>query len=378
MPKYLSREPGKVLSHLILWTLLVFMIVFIVIASYLKVDVVTRAEGKVVPSRHLQVIETLEPGIIKKIYVKTGDVVKKDQVLMQMDDVRFKSEYQEGLQKEIALQAKIAGLQALALNKPFNPDPKIVKMLPNVVDAEKALYLSKKQELASLNTRMNLLQKEINLTKPLVQEGVMSTVELIRLERELGQLQGGISNFYSTALTALTEANDKLLQVIEENKASLDRLNRTTVRSPMYGVVKQVLVTTEGGTVKSDDTLVEIVPLDDTLLIEARVHPKDIAFVHLNQKASVKISAYDYTIYGGLDGYVENMGTDTLRDEANKEVYYQIWIRTNRNYVTLKNTKYLIFPGMVATVDILTGQRTLLHYILKPFMRVKESALIER
>lgn len=377
MIKRIKNESAQPFSHLILYTILIGTIIFIILANYLKIDVITRATGKVVPSKHLQVVENLEGGIVKSIYVKVGDIVKKDQVLVQLDDVRFKSAYEEGKQKELLLKIRVAMLSALAGNKKFIPDKTMTQTLPTITTAVTDYYNTKQQEVKSLRDRYDLLQKEINLTKPLVKEGVMSTVELLRLERDLAGLQGSISDFYSKVLNDLNDSNDKLAQIVEENKASLDRLQRTTVRSPLYGIVKTVYVTTVGGVIKADDPIVDIIPLDDTLLIETLVLPEDIAFVHKDQKAEVKITAYDFTIYGDLQGYVENMSTDTFKDE-NGVSYYRIWVRTYRNYLEQNGKKYLIIPGMIATVDILTGKRTLMHYILKPFMRVRESALIER
>lgn len=371
-----NKETSRAFSHLILWTILICLALFLVVANFLKVDVVTRGVGKVIPSKHLQIVGNLEGGIIKAVYVKAGDIVKKDQILVQFDDVRFKSDYEVGKQKEVGLLIRVTALDALATNKPFVTDKKL-QSSPAILAAAKSYYINKKEELRTLNERFSFTKKEIDLTRPLVKEGVMSTVELLRLERDLATIQGAISNWYATVLAELNEANDKLAQVVAENTAIQDRLRRTTVRAPLYGIVKEVYVHTIGGVVKPDDPLVEIVPLDDTLRVEALVDPSHIGFVQKGLPAQVKISAYDYTIYGQLKGYVEYVSADSFKDEKGV-TFYKIWVRTYQNYIELRGKKYQIFPGMEASVDILTGKRTLMHYILKPFMRVKESALIER
>lgn len=378
MVQGIDTEKTGAFKHLIVFVIMLFIIGFLLAASFLQIDVVTKGTGKVIPSKRIQLLENLEGGIVKNIYVKQGDIVKKDQILIKLDDIRFKSEYEEGFKNEIALRIRVAVLSALATDKNFVPTKVMMTNLPDSVLAEKNFYINKKAELASYRARYDLLQKEIKMTEPLVKEGDMSTVELLRLQSSLENIQGNISTWYATVGNDLNEANDKLSEIVEKNKATLDRLNRTTIRAPLYGIVKEVFVTTEGGVVKADDPIIEIVPLDDTLLIEASVEPRDVGFLHKGLPADVKVTAYDYTVYGQMLGKVENISADSFKNEKTNTNYYKVWVRTDRNYLTFNGKRHLILPGMEASVDILTGKRTLLHYILKPFMKAKERAFTER
>lgn len=378
MVQGIDTEKTGAFKHLIVFVIMLFIIGFLLAASFLQIDVVTKGTGKVIPSKRIQLLENLEGGIVKNIYVKQGDIVKKDQILIKLDDIRFKSEYEEGFKNEIALRIRVAVLSALATDKNFVPTKVMMTNLPDSVLAEKNFYINKKAELASYRARYDLLQKEIKMTEPLVKEGDMSTVELLRLQSSLENIQGNISTWYATVGNDLNEANDKLSEIVEKNKATLDRLNRTTIRAPLYGIVKEVFVTTEGGVVKADDPIIEIVPLDDTLLIEASVEPRDVGFLHKGLPADVKVTAYDYTVYGQMLGKIENISADSFKNEKTNTNYYKVWVRTDRNYLTFNGKRHLILPGMEASVDILTGKRTLLHYILKPFMKAKERAFTER
>ncbi|CZG05189.1 TPA: HlyD family type I secretion periplasmic adaptor subunit [Legionella pneumophila] len=376
-----KTHSSKTFTHIILWTSLLFFVVAIIWANYAILDEVTTGQGKVIPSSEVQVIQNLEGGIIKNIFVKEGQIVKKDQILMQIDNTRFMASYAEAEKKIDALEIEVIRLNAqISKTKPVFPE-KFTKSYPRLVQDQLSLYESRMRELNQLETALELAQKELNLTRPLLKGGSVSEVEVIRLERTVSEIKGNIEKFKSEELDKLNKARTELFALIEANKADKDRLTRTTVRSPVYGIVKQIKMKTIGGVVQPGSDLLEIVPLDDTLLIEAKIRPSDIGFIHPGQKAMVKITAYDFSIYGGLDGVVEHISADTIVDEETdkkEESYYIVKVRTEKNYLGTAKNPLPIIPGMQATVDILTGQKSVLQYLLKPILKAKQSALRER
>ncbi|CZH40118.1 TPA: HlyD family type I secretion periplasmic adaptor subunit [Legionella pneumophila subsp. pneumophila] len=376
-----KTHSSKTFTHIILWTSLLFFIVAIIWANYAILDEVTTGQGKVIPSSEVQVIQNLEGGIIQNIFVKEGQIVKKDQILMQIDNTRFMASYAEAEKKIDALEIEVIRLNAqISKTKPVFPE-KFTKSYPRLVQDQLSLYESRMRELNQLETALELAQKELNLTRPLLKGGSVSEVEVIRLERTVSEIKGNIEKFKSEELDKLNKARTELFALIEANKADKDRLTRTTVRSPVYGIVKQIKMKTIGGVVQPGSDLLEIVPLDDTLLIEAKIRPSDIGFIHPGQKAMVKITAYDFSIYGGLDGVVEHISADTIVDEQTdkkEESYYIVKVRTEKNYLGTEKKTLPIIPGMQATVDILTGQKSVLQYLLKPIIKAKQSALRER
>ncbi|HCJ4241973.1 TPA: HlyD family type I secretion periplasmic adaptor subunit [Legionella pneumophila] len=376
-----KTHSSKTFTHIILWTSLLFFIVAIIWANYAILDEVTTGQGKVIPSSEVQVIQNLEGGIIQNIFVKEGQIVKKDQILMQIDNTRFMASYAEAEKKIDALEIEIIRLNAeVSDTKPVFPD-KFIKTYPHLVQDQLSLYESRMRELNQLKKSLELAQKELDLTRPLLKGGSVSEVEVIRLERSVSEIKGNIEKFKSEELDKLNKARTELFALVEANKADKDRLTRTTVRSPVYGIVKQIKTTTIGGVVQPGSDLLEIVPLDDTLLIEAKIRPSDIGFIHPGQKAMVKITAYDFSIYGGLEGVVEHISADTIIDEKTdkkEESYYIVKVRTEKNYLGTEKKPLPIIPGMQATVDILTGQKSVLQYLLKPILKAKQSALRER
>ncbi|HAU0263539.1 TPA: HlyD family type I secretion periplasmic adaptor subunit [Legionella pneumophila] len=376
-----KTHSSKTFTHIILWTSLLFFIVAIIWANYAILDEVTTGQGKVIPSSEVQVIQNLEGGIIQNIFVKEGQIVKKDQILMQIDNTRFMASYAEAEKKIDALEIEIIRLNAeISDTKPVFPD-KFIKTYPHLVQNQLSLYESRMRELNQLKKSLELAQKELDLTRPLLKGGSVSEVEVIRLERSVSEIKGNIEKFKSEELDKLNKARTELFALVEANKADKDRLTRTTVRSPVYGIVKQIKTTTIGGVVQPGSDLLEIVPLDDTLLIEAKIRPSDIGFIHPGQKAMVKITAYDFSIYGGLEGVVEHISADTIIDEKTdkkEESYYIVKVRTEKNYLGTEKKPLPIIPGMQATVDILTGQKSVLQYLLKPIIKAKQSALRER
>lgn len=369
-----------IFSHLILWTIVVFLFISFIWAKYAILDEVTSGQGKVIPSGQIQVVQNLEGGIIEEIYVKQGDRVKKDQVLMRIDDTLFSSKYKGLESKLVDLDIEITRLKAEIDNQPLVFSDALEKNNPSLVAAEIGIYKSRKREKKQLQRDVDLATRELDMTRPLVEKGAASPVEVLRLERTVSELQGKLDAFQSKTLERFNEAKGEHASLQEEIGADKDRLKRTTVRSPVNGIIKQLKVTTVGGVIKPGMDILEIVPIDDTLLIEAKIRPSDIGFIRPNQKVLVKISAYDYSIYGGLEGTVEQISADTITDENDKkeESYYLVQVRTKKNHLGTDEKPLYIISGMQTTVDILTGRKSVLDYLLKPILKAKQSALRER
>ena len=363
--------------HMLLWLVFAFIIIMFIWAYFANLDEITTAQGKVIPSQKTKVIQNLEGGIIKSIPIKEGQLVQKNQVLMQLSDIRFSSDYREEKLKELALRLKIKRLKAELQSKPFSISSEIKKTHPDIAQSEQALYESRVSEYTALKQQKELLNEEINMTEPLVKEGAASKVEVLRLRQRLTSVDAKLSNFRSETLKELNAAQTEVSRLKEDLLSIKDRLERTDVRSPVRGIVKQIFITTEGGVVKPGMPLVEIVPLDDTLLIEAKVRPRDIGFLHVGQKTSVKISAFDFSIYGSIPGKVEHISADTSIDDKGNH-YYEIWVRTDRNFIIKDDEKLRIIPGMQVSVDILTGHKSVMDYILKPILKARRKALSER
>ncbi len=418
----------SVLSHSILIVSALFLIIAFLWASFASLDEVTVGIGKVISSRKTQVIQNLEGGIVADILVHEGDIVERNQVLMHIDDTRFNSSFREARLKELALTAKVLRLEAEATSKPFviSQDPKF-KDHPTLLKNELDLYESRKREqevkletltkeknqhsdelsalqakLTQLKKSYELVDKELTMMKPLLKSGSASPVEILRLERQLNDLDGDIKSteftipklqstieetqskiaqlsatFNSQVRDELNKSKAELDGLRESNIALEDRYKRTAIRSPVKGTIKKLDIATIGGVVQPGMSVMEIVPLDDSLLIEARIRPSDVGFLHPGQKAMVKITAYDYSIYGGLDGTLEQISADTITDEKG-ESFYQIYVRTSKNYLGNQQKPLLIIPGMMASVDILTGKKTVMDYLLKPILKTKQNALRER
>lgn len=364
--------------HIILWFSLAAFIILVVWAYFSVIDEVTNAEGRVVPSTQVQVIQNLEGGIIEKIFVKEGEVVDKDQIILQLDDTRFIASFREGMTKESLLEIQVARLMSEAKDKPFEVREKLRIDMPDFVDSEEMLYESREKEERQIGRALALVKKEFEMTKPLVSEGAASEVEVLRLERQINELTNQLSSLQSRVLNELTEARADLKTTQAANMALLDRLERTTIRSPVKGIVKQIKVNTTGGVVQPGMEIMQIVPLEDKLLIEAQVRPSNIGFIYPGQDVIVKILTYDFAIYGGLEGKVEQISADTIQNDKG-EHFYIIRVRTDKNYLVDKQGKKLfIIPGMTAQVNILTGKKSVLDYILKPILKAKSNALRER
>ena len=365
--RYLSPRGGR----LILWSIVLFILSFLAWTSIAEIDEVTRGEGKVIPSRQVQVLQSLEGGIVTDIQVREGDIVNKGQLLIKLDETQLAAALREGETHCMEHRAKAARLAAEAERKEFVPPKIVLDDYPQFVKREYELYLARKKQF---ERQERSLKKELNMMQPLEKQGAVSEIEVIRLQRKLDELRDD----YCTG--AKKELNDLLAEISrlnQTNQVLRNKLEHTRITAPLKGVVKRLLVNTIGGVIKPGEDLVEIVPLEDTLLVEAKILPADIAFIHPGQKVMVKFSAYDYAIYGGLEGTIENISADVIENN-NNESYYKILVRTEKNQLGSQNNPLPIIPGMSVRVDILTGKKTILAYLLKPVLRAKEKALRER
>ena len=365
-------------------------------AAASELEEVTRGQGRVVPSSKEQVIQSLDPGVLTEMLVREGDSVDKDQVLLRVDDTRATAMLRELQAKTHALAAAAARARAEAYGgKPEFPAE--ARASPALIRRETEAFNARRRAIddsaESLRRGMTLLDREIEITEPMVGRGLVSEVELLRLKRQRNdlalQLTDRQNKFRTEAAADLIKFETELSQARETLVARADAAQRTEIRSPMKGTVKSIRVSTIGGVVQAGQEIMLIVPTEDTLVIEAYVRPADVAFIHPGQKAVVKISAYDYAIYGGLEGTVENISPDTLRDERRAATpvadvadeansYYRVLVRTNTNALTAPNGQALpIIPGMTASVEMLTGRKTVLQYLIKPLNRASE-ALRER
>lgn len=342
--------------------------------------------GKVVPSSREQVIQSLEGGIITEMNVSEGSRVERGDILAQLDPIKTQSNVGESEAKYRAALASVSRLQAEVSGKPL-VFAESLKAWPELTRAETELYQTRqrglKETLAGIEQSLKLVRSELTITENLAKAGASSRVEVIRLNRQRSELElkasEARSDYMVQARQDLAKASAEADSLAEVVRGRADSLTRLTLRSPVRGIVKDIEVTTIGGVIPPNGKLMQIVPQDDQLLIEARIAPRDIAFIHPDQVAKVKITAYDYSIYGSLDGKVVTISPDTIQDEFKPEVfYYRVFIRTGADVLYNKAGKpFAIVPGMVATVDIRTGEKTILDYLIKPLNRAKE-ALRER
>ena len=379
-------EAEIVKSTRIIWATVLLLASLITWSYFAELVEVSTGTGKVVPTSREQVIQSLEGGILSELYVREGDIVEAGQILAQLDLTKTEANVGESAARYRATLASIARLEA-EVNQTKLSFPEELKEYPHLIQTETRLYHTRKQGLdesiKGLNESLGLVQQELNLTRNLARAGAASNVEVLKLQRQVSEIQlkktERKSEYMVRAREELAKAKadaDSLESVI---KGRTDSLSRLTLRSPVRGIVKDVAVTTKGGVIAPNGQLMEIVPLDDQLLIEARISPRDVAFIYPGQEAKVKITAYDYSIYGGLEGVVTMISPDTIQDEVKPEIYYyRVFIRTETDSLSTKNgNQYPIVPGMIATVDIKTGEKTVFDYLMKPINKAKE-ALRER
>ncbi len=412
-------------ARIVVWFSLGAVAVLVLWAHFAVLDEVTRGEGKVIPSRQVQILQSLDGGIVSEILVKEGQTVKIGDLMLKVDPTRMMSSLRENRSQYLSLLAKGARLRALAEGSRFVPPEEVSQEAPEIVVQERALYESRRaeldatlgvarqqssqrsQELISIRARreqatqsFNLTARELEMTRPLAKSGAISDVELLRLERDVARYRGERDSansdiprlesaiaeanrkiqeidltFRNIARSELSETNAKLSALQEGSSALEDRVKQTEIRSPVNGTIKQLKVNTVGGVVQPGRDLVEVVPSDDALLLEARVLPRDIAFLHPGQKALVKFTAYDFATYGGLEATLEHISADTVVDDKGN-AFFLVRVRTLSSSISDQN--FPIIPGMVAEVDILTGKKSVLAYLMKPILRAKAKAMTER
>jgi adhesin transport system membrane fusion protein len=423
------QKPSKKPRYL-LYAVFFGFLWLIIWANFAELDTRVQAQGRVIPSSKVKQIQNLEGGIVKELFVKEGDIVKADQKLLIIDNIKSKGSLEEKKAKYFSLVARAVRLKAEANAKKFDSTD-ISSIVPQeYIESEYNLYLSSRSKLKSKITvfqdqiqqknntlaeaksklkfasrSIKLIQEEVLMKEPLVRQGIESKPDFLRLKRELGdkkndyhavrlsipRIQAEIreikNKIISTKEEFKNEAREKLSQTLadvsqtrEIKKTLENEVGRTNVVSPVDGIVKKIEVTTIGQVIKSGNSILEIVPVDDKLLLEVKVKPKDIAFVYPGQEANVKVTAYDFPIYGGLKGEVLSIGADSIIEKSSKgeQSYFLITIKTNKNYVEKDGKKGVIMPGMVVSADILTGKKTVISYLMKPITRAKENALKER
>ncbi|WP_347903084.1 HlyD family type I secretion periplasmic adaptor subunit [Pseudomonas purpurea] len=425
--KALIEDAPRVV-RLTIWAIIGFFVFLLLWANFAVIDEVTKGDGKAIPSSKIQKIQNLEGGIVAELFVREGQIVEAGAPLIRLDDTRFVSNVGETEADRLSMLLRVERLSAEVDDRPLAFPDDVMKAVPVQAASEESLYISRRQQLhdeigglqeqliqrqqelreftskqSQYRNALGLQRQEINMSEPLVAQGAVSPVEVLRLKRAEVETRGQLDattlaipraesaikevqrkidetrgKFRSEALTQLNEARTDLNKAQATGKALEDRVSRTLVTSPVRGIVKQLLVNTIGGVIQPGSDMVEIVPLDDTLLVEAKIRPQDIAFLHPGQEAIVKFTAYDYTIYGGLKATLEQIGADTITDEDKKTTYYMIKLRTDRSHLGTDEKPLLIIPGMVASVDIITGKKTILSYLLKPIIKARAEALHER
>lgn len=420
----LEKNPKKLHIVLIFWTVTIFF--FFIWAAIAQIDEIARGSGDVIPSNENQIVQNLEGGIVEEILIKEGSLVKKGDILLKINNEKSLSTFESNEVKSMALEAKILRLKAQSKVEEFDLSKIENKTLKSFIKNELSLYKTNISQLNSsldvlkeqlmqkrnsfedakskkkyLRKSLTMIQKEINMTAPMVERGIASEVDLLRLQKEennaldefksaefaiirleseinetLHKIEETKLSFSSTAKKELNEAIAEYKRTVSNAKALEDQVTRTIVKAPRDGVVQRLFVHTIGGVVKPGDDLIEIVPSNEKLLVNAKVKPSDIAFIYPSQKAIVKFSAYDFSIYGGLEGEVVSISPDTIKDK-DENTYYIVRIQTQKS--KLEQSKDMkIIPGMTAQVDILTGKKSILSYILKPILKTKQYAFGDR
>jgi adhesin transport system membrane fusion protein len=392
-------------SRMLLSTFLALLVAFLTWAHFAVLDEVKRGNGRVVPSRQTQVVQTLEGGIVGEILVQEGAIVQQGQSLMRIDDTKFAAEFGEIRERRAAMAARVARREAEARGSSEVTFPdQLDQVVPASVATETSVFKMRSQKLAQdvdvlnqqvtrLTGSLKLLDRELALTRRLYEHKVVPEIEMLRLDRQATEMRGQLaeaqSKIANTVASFRSQADEDLakskgdLAVLDENiKSAQDRVRRTDLKAPVHGIVNKLNVTTLGAVVQPGANVMDIVPLDDSLLVEGRIRPQDIAFIRPNQDAVVKISAYDSSVYGSLKGKVERISADTIVDEKaekseRQETFYRVMVRTDKNHLGTAAKPLPIIPGMVTTVEILTGEKSVLDYLLKPARTLRDDALRE-
>jgi adhesin transport system membrane fusion protein len=432
--------------RLIIWSLAAMMVCFVIWAYFSELDQVTTGTGKVIPSSQIQIIQSLDGGILQDIYVQEGGMVTKGQSLARIDDTRFRSDFDQQEQEVFGLQTNIIRMRTELdsiiisdMSSDWREQVKITKQnllfSQTIIDEEPELVKRQQEEysirldnlsnqleilvrqiqqrqqeieelasrIGTLTTSYQLVSRELELTRPLARKGIVPEVELLKLERTVNDIQGELQSVrllrpkvkasmdeailkrreavfvYATDLRAqLNEMQTKLSRMNQAQKGAFDKVSKAVITSPVIGTIKKINFNTLGGVVQPGEEIMEIVPSEDKLLIETKITPKDIAFLHPGLPAIVKVTAYDFTRYGGLKGTVEHISADTSQDEEGNS-FYIVKVRTEESRLLKDNgTEMPIIPGMLTSVDVITGKKSILEYILNPILRAKDTALRER
>ncbi|GFM36264.1 HlyD family type I secretion periplasmic adaptor subunit [Desulfovibrio psychrotolerans] len=421
------RHRGHPYAYMLSISILVAFLIFGVWAHFAVLDEVTRGSGTVISSQRLQELQNLEGGILREVLVREGQVVEKDDVLVRIDNEQARSIFRDAASKTLEHEVAILRLEAEVQGKDPVFTQEMLEKAPLMVQDQMNIHHARKEQLDAevrvldsqrfqrqqeveemISRRKQLIQshklaaERRNIARPLMENKVYPRVDYLQLEENLLKLQGDIDSlslsiprvsraaeesrnrleqrmaeFRNQAQEEINKRRTELRSLHEALSAGEDRVTRTDIRAPLRGTVKRINHNTVGGVIRPGDTIVEIVPLDDTLLIEARIRPADIAFLHPGQKAMIKITAYDFSIYGGLEATLEQISADTIEDRKG-EHFYLVKLRTKTNTLAYRGEKLPIMPGMTATVDILTGKKSVLDYLLKPILKAKQNALRER
>lgn len=375
-------------SSAVIWISLLALICFLVWASQAELEQITRAPGQIIASGRTQVIQASDGGVLQALMVKEGDTVERGQVLALLDRQKLRAAYQETRSRELALRATVARLNAeIVGNEPAFPAD--TEGYPQFRANQLALLQKRRasinEETASLRKLLELAQRELAMTAPLVSTGDVSQADVLKLERQVADLQAQITNrqnkYMQDTQADLSRAEEELAGVQQMLAQRADLLSRTELRAPMRGVVKNIRMTTIGGTLKPTEELMQIVPIENELLVEARIRPTDIAFIHTGQTASVKIDAYDYTLYGWLEGKVSYLSPDTLTEDLKQgeQAYYRLQVRADdKRFARHAKQAIQLQPGMTVTVEIKTGKNTVLRYLAKPIVKTMREAMVEK
>ena len=378
----------SVVSFLLLNAILVTIGGLLVWSAFSNVDEVTHAEGRVVPSSHMQVVQNMEGGIVKSINVKQGDLVEKDDVVLSMESVQFSSEFDSKKQQVMSLIAKEARLLAEVNETGLAYTKEFTAMAGHYVSAETSEFETRKRrlhaDLSLLESQVQSGQQELDIVRKLTERGLEPQIELVRTQARVDEARNKMESmrrqFKSESATELSRVVLELNTLRQTLPAYADKVNRTQVKAPLKGLVNRVMINTVGGVIKPGEPVVEIVPYDDNLVVEAQIRPQDIGFIRMGQSANVKFTAYDYSIFGSLKGTITNISPDSVSKEERGQVayYYVARIETSTKAIKSLEQNLPIIPGMQAQVDIITGNKSVLSYLLKPLIAVKENAFRER
>ncbi len=388
-PSLTQQDAARFMGlRLIVWMVAGVLGIFILWAQWAVLDQITRAQGAVIASSKTQIIQSMDGGAISALHVKEGDTVEAGQVLVEFDKTRPEAAYLEARAKMAGLMATVTRLEAEVLGTVLK-FPKELAAYPDFVEAQTMLYKKRQsaiqEEVKALEGMIGLANKELQMTEPLLKSGDVSMTDVLRLQRQVVDLQAQRTNrhnkYFQDSQAELSKAQEDLAGVQQNLAQRKSQVDLTELRAPVRGVVKNVRITTQGGVVRPGEEVMQIVPLEDDLVIQAKVSPTDIAFLKVGQQATIKIDAYDYTVYGDLVGKLTYISADTLSEDLRQGEmpYYRAMVRTDgRRFSARPNEQLDIQPGMTATIEVKTGQRTVLQYLLKPVVKTLSQSLGER